>query len=115
MYPLPHHLHHSDEMAARVGRVGKPEAYYFPPQYNFANDTFPYTFFGLEPGTTKDQVVDCLKRWHEGDNHILGLSKAYRLQVGTGLGCRRASCMRPARTAPTSRSAHRMCSRCGSR
>lgn len=84
MYPLPHHLHHSDEMAAKVGRVGKPEAYYFPPQYNFANDTFPYTFFGLEPGTTKDQVVDCLKRWHEGDNHILGLSKAYRLQVGTG-------------------------------
>jgi hypothetical protein len=84
MYPLPHHLHHSDAMAAKVGRVGKPEAYYYPPQYNFANDTFPYTFFGLEPGTTKDQVIDCLKRWHEGDNHILGLSKAYRLQVGTG-------------------------------
>ncbi|MFN8379925.1 MAG: hypothetical protein U0452_14775 [Anaerolineae bacterium] len=84
MYPLPHHLHHSDEMAAKVGRTGKPEAYYFPPQYNFANDAFPYTFFGLEPGTTKDQVVDCLKRWNEGDNHILGLSKAYRLQVGTG-------------------------------
>lgn len=41
MYPLPHHLHHSDAMAAKVGRVGKPEAYYYPPQYNFANDTFP--------------------------------------------------------------------------
>ncbi len=84
MYPLPHHLHQSDEVAARVGRVGKPEAYYFPPQYNFANDTFPYTFFGIEPGTTKEQVKDCLKRWNEGDNGILGLSKAYRLQVGTG-------------------------------
>lgn len=84
MYPLPHHLHHSDEMAAKVGRVGKPEAYYYPPQYNFANDTFPYTFFGLEPGTSKDQVIDCLKRWNEGDNQILSLSKAYRLQVGTG-------------------------------
>lgn len=84
MYPLPHHLHHSDEKAAAVGKLGKPEAYYYPPQYNFANDTFPYTFFGLEPGTTKDQVIDCLKRWEEGDNGILGLSKAYRLQVGTG-------------------------------
>ncbi|MBC6935868.1 MAG: hypothetical protein DWB42_08485 [Chloroflexi bacterium] len=84
MYPLPHHLHQSDEVAAKVGRVGKPEAYYFPPQYNFANDAFPYTFFGLEPGTTPEQVKDCLRRWSEGDNQILALSKAYRLQVGTG-------------------------------
>ncbi len=84
MYPLPHHMHQSDEFAARVGRIGKPEAYYFPPQYNFALDTFPYTFFGLEPGTTKDQVINCLKRWNEGDNGILELSKAYRLTPGTG-------------------------------
>lgn len=84
MYPLPHHVHQSDERAADVGRVGKPEAYYYPAQYNFANDTFPYTFFGFEPGTTKDQVVDCLKRWNEGDNQILSLSRAHHLQVGTG-------------------------------
>ncbi|HEX2909118.1 MAG TPA: hypothetical protein VHO69_19750, partial [Phototrophicaceae bacterium] len=84
MYALPLHLHQSDEMAAQVGQAGKPEAYFFPPQYNFANDTFPYTFFGLEPGTTKDQVINCLKRWNEGDNQILALSKAYRLQLGTG-------------------------------
>lgn len=84
MYPLPHHLHQSDEMAAQVGRVGKPEAYFYPAQYNFALDTFPYTFFGLEPGTTVDQVIDCLKRWDEGDNGILALSKAYRLTPGTG-------------------------------
>jgi hypothetical protein len=84
MYPLPHHLHQNDEFAAKVGKLGKPEAYYFPPQYNFANDTFPYTFFGFEPGTTKEQVVECLKRWNEGDNGILRLSKAYRLTPGTG-------------------------------
>lgn len=84
MYPLPHHLHQSDEVAARVGRVGKPEAYFFPAQYNFALDTFPYTFFGLEPGTTREQVIACLKRWNEGDNGILHLSKAYRLVPGTG-------------------------------
>ncbi|GCE30287.1 hypothetical protein KDA_57710 [Dictyobacter alpinus] len=84
MYPLPHHLHQSDERAADVGRIGKPEAYYFPAQYNFSLGTFPYTFFGLEPGTTRDQVVACLKRWNEGDNGILNLSKAYRLTPGTG-------------------------------
>lgn len=84
MYPLPHHMHQSDEFAAKVGKLGKPEAYFYPPQYNFALDTFPYTFFGFEAGTTKDQVVDCLKRWNEGDNGILALSKAYRLTPGTG-------------------------------
>lgn len=81
-YPLPHHLHQSDEKAAEVGLLGKPESYYYPPQYNFANDSFPYTFFGLEPGTTQDQVIACLKRWDQGDNGILGLSKAYRLTPG---------------------------------
>jgi hypothetical protein len=84
MYPLPHHLHQNDEFAARVGKLGKPEAYFFPAQYNFALDAFPYTFFGLEPGTTVDQVVDCLKAWQQGDNGILKLSKAYRLTPGTG-------------------------------
>ncbi|MFN8528638.1 MAG: hypothetical protein U0670_08520 [Anaerolineae bacterium] len=84
LYPLPHHLHHSDEKAADIGRLGKPEAYYYPAQYNASLGTFPYTFFGLNPGTTKDQVIDCLKRWNEGDNHILGLSSAQRLQLNTG-------------------------------
>jgi hypothetical protein len=84
MYPLPHHLHQTDEKAADVGRVGKPEAYFYPAQYNFALNTYPYTFFGLEPGTTVDAVVDCLKRWSAGDNGILALSKAYRLEVDTG-------------------------------
>ncbi|NDJ62193.1 MAG: hypothetical protein GYB67_13785 [Chloroflexi bacterium] len=84
MYPLPHHLHQSDEKAAEVGMVGKPEAYFFPSQYNFALNTYPYTFFGLEPGTTREQVIDCLRRWDEGDNKILNLSKAYRLELDTG-------------------------------
>jgi hypothetical protein len=84
MYALPHHIHQDDKFAARVGKLGKPEAYFFPPQYNFALNTFPYTFFGFEPGTTIEQVVDCLKRWNEGDNHILDLSKASRLTLGTG-------------------------------
>ena len=71
-------------MRKLVGQKGKPEAYYFPPQYNFTDNNFPYTFMGLEPGTTKDDVRRCLERWNEGDNGILYHSKAYRLQPGTG-------------------------------
>lgn len=82
--PIPHHMHQMEEHAAKVGRKGKPEAYYFPPQYNFHGNHFPYTFMGLEPGTTKDDVRRCLERWNEGDNGILYLSRAYRLEPGTG-------------------------------
>lgn len=82
--PIPHHLHQNDEYAARVGQNGKPEAYYFPPQYNFKDNNFPYTFMGLNPGTTKDDIRRCLERWNEGDNGILYLSRAYKLKPGTG-------------------------------
>lgn len=82
--PIPHHLHQNNEFAARVGQKGKPEAYYFPPQYNFKENNFPYTFMGLEPGTTRDDVRRCLERWNEGDNGILYHSRAYKLKPGTG-------------------------------
>ena len=82
--PIPHHMHQMEEHAKKVGQKGKPEAYYFPPQYNFKDNNFPYTFMGLEPGTTPDDVRRCLERWNQGDNGILYHSKAYRLQPGTG-------------------------------
>ena len=82
--PIPHHMHQDDEAAARVGRRGKPEAYYFPPQFNYKENNFAYTFMGLEPGTTKDDIHRCLERWNEGDNGILYHSKAYKLKPGSG-------------------------------
>lgn len=82
--PLPHHLHQKAEHAALVGQQPKPEAYYFPRQLNNYGADFPHTYFGLEPGTTKEQVRHCLEIWNQGDNHILDLSKAYKLEVGTG-------------------------------
>jgi hypothetical protein len=82
--PIPHHMHQNHEQAAKVGLEGKPESYYFPPQLNWTGNNFPYTFFGLEPGTSKDDLKRCLERWNEGDNGILDLSKAYRLKPGTG-------------------------------
>jgi hypothetical protein len=82
--PIPHHMHQSNAQAALVGQQGKPEAYYFPPQLNGTPNNFPYTFFGLEPGTTKADIRRCLENWNMGDNGILDYSKAYRLQPGTG-------------------------------
>jgi hypothetical protein len=84
MGPIPHHMHQSREQAALVGQEGKPESYYFPPQHNNVGNNFPFTFFGLNPGTTRDQVRKCLENWNKGENGILDLSAAYRLQPGTG-------------------------------
>ena len=82
---LPHHIHHRDEHAALTGQLGKPEAYYFPPQVNNHGGDFPYTFFGLYPGVTKDQVRKALADAAEGrDNSITSLAPAYRLDPGTG-------------------------------
>lgn len=84
MGPIPHHMHQNDEQAAKVGQDGKPESYYFPRQQNNVGNNFPYTFFGLAPGTTKAQARKCLEDWNKGDNGILDLAQAYRLKVGTG-------------------------------
>lgn len=43
--PLFHHLHLDFEAAARVGKLGKPESYYFPAQYNNYAGRFPHTYF----------------------------------------------------------------------
>jgi hypothetical protein len=67
-----------------VGREGKPEGYYFPPQHNAIGNAFPYTFFGLSPNTRQGDVRRALERWSIGDNRILDLSVAYALTPGTG-------------------------------
>ena len=82
--PIPHHMHQSAEDAALVGREGKPESYYFPPQYNNVDNNFAYTFLGLSPGTTPADVQRSLRDWSRGDNGVLDLSTAYRLKRGTG-------------------------------
>jgi hypothetical protein len=84
MGPIPHHMHQRQEDAELVGQEGKPESYYFCPQYNNVDNNFAYTFMGLEPGTTQAEVHRSLENWNRGDNGILDLSRAYRLQRGTG-------------------------------
>ncbi len=81
---LPHHIHHRDEHAKLTGQLGKPEAYYFPPQVNNHGGDFPFTFFGFNPGVTKEEVKKCLMDFKKGDNKITNVSRAYKLEVGTG-------------------------------
>ncbi len=82
--PLPHHVHHREQHAQRVGAHGKPEMYFFPSQVNSCGGEFPYTFFGLNPGTTREELRRALEGFAAGDNGILGLSRAYKLTPDTG-------------------------------
>ncbi|WP_438447592.1 hypothetical protein [Gorillibacterium sp. sgz5001074] len=84
MGPLPHHVHHRDEHAARVNQKGKPEMYFFPAQMNNHGGEFPFTFFGFNPETTKEEVRAALERFDKGDNGILDLSRAHKLTLDTG-------------------------------
>ncbi|MFR3880999.1 MAG: hypothetical protein ACLTX6_00635 [Lachnospiraceae bacterium] len=82
--PLPHHIHHRDQHADRVGASGKPEMYFFPSQLNNHGGEFPFTFFGLNPETTKEEVLESLKNFTKGDNRITSLAMAYKLDLDTG-------------------------------
>jgi hypothetical protein len=39
---------------------------------------------GIAPGTTKEQIKECLQNFTKGDNKITNYSQAFRLQPGTG-------------------------------
>lgn len=82
--PLFHHLHLDNLSAARVGRIGKPEAYYYPPQMNNYSGSFPHTYFGFDPDVTKEEVRERLLSYEEKDTRITELSRAYRIELGTG-------------------------------
>ncbi len=82
--PLFHHLHLGFEAAAAVGRLGKPEAYYYPPQYNNVPGKFPHTYFGFHSDVTPEQVKERLAHYETEDTRITELSRAYRIQLGTG-------------------------------
>jgi hypothetical protein len=107
---LPHHVHHGSVHAANVGQLEKPEAYFFPVQANNHGGDFPYTFFGINPGTTKAEVKQALIDFVKGDNRLTNLSRAYRLTPGTGWNVPPGvACV------PTSRRRPPTCSPCTSR
>ena len=81
---LPHHMHPLAKDAARIGLGQKPESYYFPVELNSITYDQAYTFFGFVPGTTKEQVAECLRNYKKYDNEILTMSQAYKIKLGTG-------------------------------
>ncbi|MBK9157582.1 MAG: hypothetical protein WAV45_03200 [Propionibacteriaceae bacterium] len=82
---LPFHVHHRDEHALPLGKVSKPEAYFYPPQMNNVLGAQPVSFLGLQPHVTRAQLKERLIRFGEGgDNRITELSFGYRTQLGTG-------------------------------
>lgn len=84
LLPLFHHLHLDETAASRVDRIGKPEAYFFPPQLNNHLGTFPHTYFGFDPDVTREEVKVRLAGYENRDIRITELSRAYRVQLGTG-------------------------------
>src|SRR5690606_16593442 len=83
MGPIPHHMHQNEAGEAR--RPGRQAGVLLLPAPDERHrEQLPDTFMGLEPGTTKQDIIRCLDRWNDGDNGILNYSKAYRLQPGTG-------------------------------
>ena len=81
---LPHHIHHRTQHASRVNRDGKPEMYFFPSQCNNHGGDFPFTFFGIKPEVSKEEVKKSLENFAKGDNKLLDLSKAYKITLDTG-------------------------------
>ena len=82
--PLFHHVHLTFEDAARVGKLGKPECYYFPRQLNNYQGECGATYFGFDPDTDPEEVKRRLRNYNEDDTRITELSRAYRVQLGTG-------------------------------
>ncbi len=82
--PLFHHLHLTFEDAARVGKLGKPECYYFPKQLNNYMGESDYTYFGFDPDTDPEEVKERIRNFKDDDTRITDLSRAHRIQLGTG-------------------------------
>lgn len=82
--PLFHHLHLTFESAALVGRIGKPESYYFPKQLNNYPGENNSTYFGFDPDTKPEDVKARIAKYDQGDTKITELSRAYRVELGTG-------------------------------
>ncbi len=82
--PLFHHLHLSNKDAMKIGKFGKPEGYFFPKQLNNHLGTFPLTYFGFDPDASKEEVRRRVLEFQSDDNRITELSRAYRVELGTG-------------------------------
>lgn len=85
LLPLPFHMHPMDEDMEALGKRGKPEAYYYAPQMNNYLGDQSIMYIGLQPETTKEQLLERLQRHQRGgDNRITDYSIGYRTRIGEG-------------------------------
>lgn len=82
--PLFHHVHHKEEACKKVGVTPKHEHYFFPKQYNNHLGIRPITYFGFDPSVSKQEVMQRLELFEVADGRILELSRAFRMELGTG-------------------------------
>jgi len=82
--PLFHHLHLTFEDAAKIGKLGKPECYYFPKQLNNHLGEANYTYFGFDPDVEPKEIKERIAHFADDDTRITDLSRAYRIELGTG-------------------------------
>lgn len=82
--PLFHHVHLTFKDAARVGKLGKPECYFFPKQLNNHLGESNYTYFGFDPDVKPEEVKERISKFLDDDTKITDLSRAYRIELGTG-------------------------------
>ena len=63
--PLFHHLHLTFEAAARVGKLGKHENYYFHKKLNNHFGEAGYTYFGFDPDVDPEEIKERIRRFAE--------------------------------------------------
>lgn len=83
-HALFHHVHHGEEASRRVGQLPKHEHYFFPTQYNNHLGDCPVTYFGFDPSVGREEIRRRLAKFETADGRITELSRAFRLQLGTG-------------------------------
>lgn len=79
------HWHLNQKLASQVDQMSKEEGYYFAPEL-FPHGEEPFTYFGLKPETTKDDVRAALSksRWDAADTSLLERCHKVPLRPGTG-------------------------------
>lgn len=80
---IPNHIHPCDHHVA-PGLLGKPESYFFPVELNISRNSFPCTYFGVDPAYTGKDILKYLKGYFKGNNDISHLSNGINLTPGTG-------------------------------
>lgn len=84
-WPLFHHIHHGEAACKRYGDVKpKHEHYFFPKQYNQTLGAMPISYFGFDPSVTREEVRRRLENYTVCDGRITELSRAFRIELGTG-------------------------------